>query len=186
MNGTVRLVDSVPEAFADLVAAELGAAGDGYSLFLSGGATAEECYRALAGRAGLPWSRVDLYLGDERCVPPDDPDSNHRMITAILLDSVGPVRDDHPMYVSGPPADAAAAYQRLVMALDRPDLVHLGLGPDGHTASLFPGSSGLADTDPDHLVVANTDPHGVNPHPADHPHPGRHRPGPAHGGDRGR
>ena len=164
MNGTVHLVDSVPEAFADLVAGDLAAARPGYALFLSGGGTALECYGALAGRNGLPWGDVDVYLGDERCVPPDDPDSNHRMIAATLLDVVDPVRGDHPMYVSGRPADAAAAYQRLVETLDRPDLVHLGLGPDGHTASLFPGSVALADDDPHHLVVANTDPTGVNPH----------------------
>lgn len=164
MNGTLRLVASVPEAFADLVAAELASPRPGYSLFLSGGGTAEECYRALAGREGPAWADVEVYLGDERCVPLDDPDSNHRMIRASLLDAVGPVRGDHPMYETGPPADAAAAYQRLVAALDRPDLVHLGLGPDGHTASLFPGSAALDDVDPDHLVVANRDPNGVNPH----------------------
>ena len=170
MIGTVRLVPSVPDAFADLVAAELEAAtartgaGSRYSLFLSGGGTATECYQALAGRPGLPWSGVEVFLGDERCVPPDDPDSNHRMITEVLLDVVGPVGADHPMYTAGPAAEAAAAYQELVVALGHPDLVHLGLGPDGHTASLFPGSSGLADDDPTHLVVANTDPNGVNPH----------------------
>lgn len=164
MNGTVRLVPSVPEAFADLVAGELGHADTGYSLFLSGGGTATECYRALAGRSGLRWSSVDLYQGDERCVPPDDPDSNHRMITEVLTDVVGPMRSDHPMYISGPAGVAASDYQRKVALLGRPDLVHLGLGPDGHTASLFPGSTGLADTDPDHLVVDNTDPNGINPH----------------------
>jgi 6-phosphogluconolactonase len=163
VNGTVRLVPSVPEAFADLVADELASAGPGYSLFLSGGGTATECYRALAARPGLPWANVDVYLGDERCVPPDDPDSNHRMVSEALLDAVGPVRSDHPMYVSGPPAGAAAAYQRQVADL-RPDLVHLGLGPDGHTASLFPGSTGLVDADAAHLVVVNSDPNGVNPH----------------------
>ncbi len=164
MNGTLSVVASVPEAFADLVAGELASPRPGYSLFLSGGGTAQECYRALADREGLAWGDVEVYLGDERCVPPDDPDSNHRMIRTSLLDAVGPVRGDHPMYVSGPPAEAAASYQRLVAALDRPDLVHLGLGPDGHTASLFPGSAALDDVDPDHLVVANHDPHGVNPH----------------------
>jgi 6-phosphogluconolactonase len=153
----------VPEAFADLVADELSTAPDGYSLFLSGGGTAVDCYRALAARSGLPWSGVDVYLGDERCVPPDDPDSNHRMIVETLLDAVGPVRSDHPMYTSGPPAEAAAAYQELVARIV-PDLVHLGLGPDGHTASLFPGSVALEDTDPSHLVVASTDPNGVNAH----------------------
>lgn len=163
MNGTVRLVPSVPEAFADLMAAELTMAEPAYALFLSGGGTAVDCYRALADRVGLPWPHVDCYLGDERCVPPDDPDSNHRMIVETLLDRVGPVRSDHPMYTSGSPSEAAADYQDLVAAIV-PDLVHLGLGPDGHTASLFPGSTALDDADPAHLVVANTDPNGVNHH----------------------
>jgi len=135
-----------------------------YSLFLSGGGTAIECYQALAGRDAVSWSSVEFFLGDERCVSLDDPDSNHRMISETLLDVVGPVHADHPMYRSGPPDDAASAYQDLVAALPRLDLVHLGLGPDGHCASLFPGSTGLNDLDPAHLVVANRDPNGVNPH----------------------
>jgi 6-phosphogluconolactonase len=164
VNGTLRLVDSVPDAFAALVADGIAAAGSGYALFLSGGGTAAECYRSLADRPGIDWSAVDVFMGDERCVPPDDPDSNHAMVTEILLDHVGPVRSDHPMYVSGPPATAAAAYSALVAGSGRPDLIHLGLGPDGHTASLFPGSAALDALDPDRLVVANTDPNGVNPH----------------------
>jgi 6-phosphogluconolactonase len=166
VNGTVRLVHSVADAFADLVADDLARApGAGYALFLSGGGTAAECYRSLAAHRDVDWSGVDVFLGDERCVPPDDPDSNHRMIAETLLDVVGPVRSDHPMYVSGSPADAARAYQTLVTGLVRVDLVHLGLGPDGHCASLFPGSAALDDGDPSHLVVANVDPNGVNPHP---------------------
>jgi len=175
VHGEVRLVDSVPDALARLVLDRLAGRGsdggraDGpFSLFLSGGSTAEEAYRRLAEVStaeGAPgWDRVDVYLGDERCVPPEDPDSNHRMIAHTLLDAVGPVRSDNPMYRSGAPDQAAADYQRLVAPLAHFDLVHLGVGPDGHTASLFPGSAALDIDDPDVLVVANRDPDERNPH----------------------
>ncbi len=180
MNGSIEQVASVADAFAGLVVdrlTELPA--DRFSLFLSGGETARECYERLAeltapgptgtrttraGAAQVDWSAVDIYLGDERCVPPDDEDSNLRMITEVLLDPVGPVRSVHPMYRSGPPEEAATAYQREVEQLGRFDLVHLGLGPDGHCASLFPGSGALAVDDPAVLVVANRDPKANNPH----------------------
>jgi 6-phosphogluconolactonase len=103
-------------------------------------------------------------MGDERCVPPDHVDSNHRMVIEALLAEVGPVRSDHPMYTAGPPGRAAATYQQLIEPLMAFDLVHLGLGPDGHTASLFPGSAALAIDDPAVLVAANRDPKAVNPH----------------------
>jgi 6-phosphogluconolactonase len=169
MKGSVELVESVPEAFAGLVAEALSdLGGKRFSLFLSGGSTAEASYRQLAelARPGgrVDWGAVDVYLGDERCVPPDHLDSNHRMITEALLDVVGPVGSDHPMYRSGPPAEAAADYQRAIGALPRFDLVHLGLGPDGHTASLFPRSPALAVDDPGVLVVANRDPDEHNHH----------------------
>jgi len=164
VNGTVRLVRSVPDAFADLVVDAITAAPGGCTLFLSGGGTASECYAALAARTDVDWTAVDVYLGDERCVPPDDPDSNHRMVATTLLGPVGPVHDDHPMYDGGPPAEAAAAYQDLIAPLPDLGLVHLGLGPDGHTASLFPASAPLDDIDPGHLVVANRDPSGRNRH----------------------
>ena len=188
MNGTIDIVASVPDAFANLMAARLAGPRDGrFSLFLSGGQTARQSYERLAertaphhsrGNAGgsgggadgtaypvrVDWSTVDIYLGDERCVPPDHRDSNHRMITAALIDAVGPVGSDHPMYRSGPPEAAASAYQSEVESLDGIDLIHLGLGPDGHCASLFPGSGALAIDDPSVLVAANRDPNANNPH----------------------
>jgi 6-phosphogluconolactonase len=164
VNGTIRLVDSVPEAFADLVAGLVADAGSrGCSLYLSGGGTAAECYRALAGRPA-DWSSVDLFLGDERCVPGDHPDSNHRMIEETLLAGVGPVRSDHPMYVTGTAEEAADTYDRLLAVSARPDLVHLGLGPDGHTASLFSDSVALLHPVAGRLVTANRDPNGINPY----------------------
>lgn len=167
MNGTVQVVDSVPEAFAGVVGEVLGRPrARGFSLFLSGGPTAGECYRQLAQSAGqaVDWSTVDAYWGDERCVPIDNDDSNFRFCHQTLLDHVGPLRSEHPMYRSGPPADAAAAYQRRLAGMPVFDLVHLGMGPDGHCASLFPDSDALAIADPDVLVVANRDPNAINPH----------------------
>ena len=167
--GTVQVVDSVPDAFAALVAAALTRPRQGgFSLFLSGGSTAQEAYERLAalttGSGAVDWSTVDAFWGDERCVPVDDADSNYRMCHQVLLDKVGPLRSDHPMYTSGDPAEAAAAYQHQLAALPWFDLVHLGLGPDGHCASLFPDSDALDVDDPDQLVVASRDPNANNPH----------------------
>ncbi len=169
MTGDLEVVPSVPEAFARLVVEQLAAARPGrFSLFLSGGSTARACYAHLAGlsagRVDPDWSGVDVFLGDERCVPPDHADSNHRMIAETLLDEVGPVGSDNPMYERGTPDEAADRYQGIISPLDSFDLIHLGLGPDGHTASLFPDSPALAVDDPDVLVVANHDPNANNPH----------------------
>ncbi len=98
-------------------------------------------------------------------MPPDDPDSNHRMITEALLDAVGPVRLGPPDVPLGNARRTAASdYQAEIERLPGFDLVHLGLGPDGHTASLFPGSAALAIDDPAVLVAANRDPNANNPH----------------------
>lgn len=182
MNGTVEVVASVADRFAEVVGEALargtvGAEGDrGFSLFLSGGPTAQKAYERLAQVAGpgasaggpgptpaVDWTRVDAYWGDERCVPPDDNDANQRLCREALLDPVGPLRSVHPMYTSGDPVAAAAAYQQELSGLDPFDLVHLGMGPDGHCASLFPGSAAL-DAPDDVLVLANTDPKETNPH----------------------
>ena len=155
VHGEVRIVDDVASAFADVVVEAAPA-----SIALSGGGTAKDAYEALAGRS-LDWSEIDVWFGDERFVPVDDPDSNEGMARAVLLDRVGP-RAVHSMARAGATIDAAAdAYDALVAAAPPIALVHLGLGPDGHTASLFPGSAALAVTD--RLVVPNGD--------DEHPHP---------------
>jgi 6-phosphogluconolactonase len=150
--GDIRVVDDVAAAFAQLVLREAPA-----SVALSGGETAEHCYEAV--RALEPdWSGVDVFFSDERFVPVSDPESNEGMARRVLLDHVRP-RVIHPMFRSGPIDDAARAYDELVRSARPIDLVHLGLGPDGHTASLFPGSPALDETD--RLVV----PAGDDRHP---------------------
>jgi 6-phosphogluconolactonase len=162
-------VDDVPHAFTEAVR-EVYAARPGprFALVLSGGPTAQECYEDLATAAtGIDWSLVDVYVGDERVVPPDDEDANQRLIKETLLDRVGPVGSFSPMPTVGPLGECVAAYQRTMTDLVTGpgiDLVHLGMGPVGHTASLFPGAPTL-DAEPGVLVLATEDPNGVNPHP---------------------
>ncbi|HEY7439973.1 MAG TPA: 6-phosphogluconolactonase [Acidimicrobiia bacterium] len=151
----VHRVDDVAQAFAELVNDRSPA-----SIALSGGELAEDCYRALAATAP-DWSGVTVYMGDERFVPVQDPDSNEGMARRVLLDSVHP-REIHSMAEAGPDLEtAAAAYDELIRRASPIDLVHLGLGPDGHTASLFPGSSQLEVRD--RYVVSGGD--DLHPHP---------------------
>lgn len=122
-------------------------------LVLAGGDTPRPLYRELADPAfqgQLDWSRVHVYFGDERCVPPDHPDSNYHMARTTLLDHVPiPAAQVHPIlcHLDSVRLDAAR-YARTLAAhaptgpggLPRFDLVLLGVGGDGHTASLFPGT----------------------------------------------
>lgn len=125
---------------------------------LSGGSTPKRLFQELAarGRDALPWDRIALWWGDERSVPPDHPDSNYRMAREALIDPLGLARV-HRIVAERGPAIAAAAYEAALRAeLGDPavlDLVWLGMGPDGHTASLFPGSPALAEEA--RLVVEN-------------------------------
>lgn len=162
MNGEVIVVDDVPGEFSErVVESFLHRPGDGFALVLSGGTTAQRCYERLAadGADQVDWWQVDVYWGDERCVPPDDADSNERLGREALLERVGAANAVYPMRCD----DGPDAYQQRVAQAGRLDLVHLGLGPDGHTASLFPGSPAL-DADPGRLVVMNADPSGTNVH----------------------
>jgi len=161
-------VDDVPHAFRDVVVEAFTARpGPRFALVLSGGPTARACYELLSTAERIGWSVVDIYVGDERMVPPDDEDSNARLIKEALLDRVGPVGSFWPMPTEGPVEECVAAYQRIISDLVTGpgiDLIHLGMGPDGHTASLFPGDPSL-DADPGQLVMATEDPNGRNPHP---------------------
>jgi 6-phosphogluconolactonase len=154
--GEVRVVDDVPAAFAGVLASCAPR-----TLALSGGGTAERCYEALRERGGVEWEELTVLFGDERWVPVDDPDSNEGTARRVLLEHV-PVRAVHSLRGAGVDLAAAAdAYDALIASLGRFDVVHLGLGPDGHTASLFPGSPALAVED--RLVVASGD--DAHPHP---------------------
>jgi 6-phosphogluconolactonase len=163
VNGSLVVVDDVAAAFAQLVVDRTAASKAPFSLAFSGGSTARECYEHLAHEAESPidWTRIDAWWGDERCVPLEDPDSNYRLVEESLLSKVGPLASVHPM--RSDVSDAADLYDRLVRSAPPIDLIHLGLGPDGHTASLFPGSEAL--NAPVHrFVVSNVDPLGHNPH----------------------
>jgi 6-phosphogluconolactonase len=161
-------VEDVTRAFADAVVEAFAARpGPRFALVLSGGPTARACYAVLAETDGIEWSAVHVYVGDERIVPPDDPDANQRLIRESLLDRIDPVGSFQPMPTELPVEQCVAEYQHVLSELVTGpgiDLIHLGMGPDGHTASLFPGASTL-DAPPGELVAATEDPNGVNPHP---------------------
>ncbi len=119
---------------------------------LSGGKTPRPLYERLATSAELDWAAVDVFWADERCVPPTDPRSNYRSAREALLDRV-PIPADRIHRIAGEldPLAAADAYEielrRVVGADGRLDLILLGIGADGHTASLFPRHQALSETD---------------------------------------
>jgi 6-phosphogluconolactonase len=129
-----------------------------FTVALSGGSTPRRLYRLLSDvqasfRAQIPWERTHVFFGDERHVPPDHPESNYRMAHEALLAHVPAASVHRIQGEESDPARAAAAYEaelRRFFELSDPgaappqfDLVLLGLGPDGHTASLFPRSPAL-------------------------------------------
>jgi 6-phosphogluconolactonase len=138
-----------------------------YSIALSGGSTPRRLYALLAVdlglRAQIPWERIHFFWGDERHVPPDHPDSNYHMADSALLSKVPiPAANIHRMRAEDPDAAKAAAdYEQEIRRffkiesgqLPRFNCVLLGMGADGHTASLFPGTAALAETR--RLVVPN-------------------------------
>ena len=158
--------DALMRAAAELFVAasieSIGAA-DRFAVALSGGSTPQSLYALLATDAyatRVDWSRVHIFWGDERSVPPSSPESNYRMTRAALLARVPvPAANVHRIRGEDEPAAAAAAYERKLRELfatpvgeprtttgARFDLVLLGLGKDGHTASLFPRSAAVRET----------------------------------------
>lgn len=113
------------------------------SLALAGGTTPRAAYAALAEISGIDWQRVQVYFGDERAVPPDHPDSNFHMAEAALFARVPlPSSNIHRMHAEEPDREAAARAYEAVLP-ERISVLILGIGEDGHTASLFPGSSAV-------------------------------------------
>jgi 6-phosphogluconolactonase len=173
-RGRLLVVDDADalarEAAAELVriAQSAVAATGRFMLALSGGSTPKRLYALLADpsapfRAAVPWASTQVFFGDERHVSPVDPQSNYRMANEALLSHV-PLPPANVHRVEAELADASAAAARYAQEIERVfalapggwprfDLVLLGMGPDGHTASLFPGSSALVVRD--RTVVAN-------------------------------
>jgi 6-phosphogluconolactonase len=134
-----------------------------FTVALSGGSTPKALYLLLATKSNIPWDKIYFFWGDERHVPPDSPESNYRMANEALLSKV-PVRAENIFRIHAEEKDAAAAALQYEQAIKdffhlsagefpRFDLILLGIGTDGHTASLFPGTAALNETQ--RLVVAN-------------------------------
>ena len=165
---TLNTPQELFEAAAELVAStasEAIAERGRFTIALSGGSTPKNLYNLLAtnARSSLPWDRMFFFFGDERHVPPTDPESNYRMANEAMLSKV-PVAPGNVFRVEAEKPDAGAAataYEqtlRKFFALEAGqipafDLILLGMGPDGHTASLFPGTEALQEKSK--LFVAN-------------------------------
>jgi len=145
--------EAVARAAADEIAAtaqRVLAAADVCHIALPGGGTPARCLELLAAMQ-LPWPRLHWYLGDERCYPPGHAGRNDTMIRDRLWSRIdGPESNHHPIPAELGPERAAEQYAALIKAIGSLDLVVLGMGEDGHTASLFPGNAALLDP---HAVV---------------------------------
>jgi 6-phosphogluconolactonase len=149
--------DTLAKAAADRVTARIAANNDRAAVCLTGGSSPKSLYRLLASetyRNRIPWDRVHWFIGDERFVADDDPLNNMTMARRIFLDRYAPAANIHPIPTDADNPEQAARYYEQELKLfygtdvldpNRPlfDLVLMGVGPDGHTASLFPGDPAL-------------------------------------------
>ncbi|MDQ6965596.1 MAG: 6-phosphogluconolactonase [Mariprofundaceae bacterium] len=123
-------------------------------LVLAGGSSPKLCYEALC-ELDMDWSRVHIWFGDERCVPMGHTDRNDRMADEALLSHVSiPASQIHRMQAELGPVEGAARYADALVSVGPMDVLHLGMGEDGHTCSLFPGKDSLTD---DRLAFGVTD-----------------------------
>jgi 6-phosphogluconolactonase len=145
---------------------------DRFRVALSGGSTPVRLFGELAeipvGKGMIPWGKVDLFWGDERAVPPDHPDSNFRAAREVLLSRIDiPDENVHRIRAELEPDEAAAAFEQDLRdsfalrsgEVPRFDLILLGMGNDGHTASLFPRTVALDETE--RFAVVNRESHGT-------------------------
>jgi 6-phosphogluconolactonase len=151
---------ALAKAAADRVLARIAANAARVAICLAGGSSPKQLYQLVATEAyrnRIPWDRVHWFVGDERFVPAADPLSNIAMMRGAFLDRCAPAANIHPIPTDGAdPQEAARRYERELKSfyganeldLARPlfDVVLLGVGPDGHTASLFPGYPAVAET----------------------------------------
>jgi 6-phosphogluconolactonase len=145
---------------AEHVLARMAANGDRVAICLTGGSSPKQLYQLLATdpyRSRIPWQRVHWFIGDERLVAPDDPLNNMSMARHLFLDRFAPAANIHPIPTdTADPGEAALRYENELQSFyggevldpNRPlfDVVLMGVGPDGHTASLFPGYPAIEET----------------------------------------
>ncbi len=147
--------DAVARTAAGVIAASSAAATDGFSIALAGGLTPRGLYELLATEpylSGIAWDTWSVWWGDERCVPPDDAMSNYALAAEALLNKV-PIPAENVHRIHGEVGSQAAAHsyeieirEHFGETLPQFDLILLGVGEDGHTASLFPGTQALQET----------------------------------------
>jgi 6-phosphogluconolactonase len=164
VNTSADLFQAAAQQFVTLANQAIAARGK-FTIALSGGSTPKGLFGLLASGAipSIPWDKIFFFWGDERHVPPNDPESNYRMANEAMLSKVPvPAANIFRIRAEEKDADVAAhAYELTIQKFfalkpgefPRFDLIHLGIGPDGHTASLFPGSAGLDEQS--RLVIAN-------------------------------
>jgi 6-phosphogluconolactonase len=141
-------VEAAGTHIAEVVRRAAAEAHDGVArMALSGGNTPRPVYEWLASRGGVAWDRVEIYFGDERAVPPDHPESNYRMVMESLVAPAG-IDPTHVFRMEADRQNLAAAAADYARVLPDPlPVLLLGIGKDGHTASLFPGGSALTETE---------------------------------------